>query len=305
MNPSTRIHWLINENAKALLRYNPNISVVLCPGDYEKTIKDIKFDVVYSFDEDIDLELLSSLQYINIVGLSSDNNQLEYCERSKNWFDMSLVSKHGKNKADEFKKINTSSYGKIFSKILNLSYENINPKIFTPSNYTKLRSNNFFYLGITPFAGQRWPSKSLGIKELAKLVGSLEEYFKKHNYNFKIVFFNDGTYNKEFNYIKKRYSKVIVKDTKNNLHSFIKEISRLNYLITADTFALHIAVAFKVRNLSFFTSSSADEIDTYNTGEKIKSNSKDYCSYNAKKFDNPITSEILIKKFIIDYERHL
>ena len=94
MNPSTRIHWLINENAKALLRYNPNISVVLCPGDYEKTIKDIKFDVVYSFDEDIDLELLSSLQYINIVGLSSDNNQLEYCERSKNWFDMSLVSKH-------------------------------------------------------------------------------------------------------------------------------------------------------------------------------------------------------------------
>ena len=96
---------------------------------------------------------------------------------------------------------------------------------------------------------------------------------------------------------------IIIEDTSHSLQYLASMISKTNYVISTDSLILHLAVACNIPNLSFYTSTSADEIETFNLGVKLKSTSKDYCSYNAYADTSSITSDKLFNLFKMHYKK--
>jgi heptosyltransferase-2 len=83
-------------------------------------------------------------------------------------------------------------------------------------------------------------------------------------------------------------------DTDNSLLDFAALIKRVNYLITSDSLAMHLAIAQKIRFLAFFAPTSAAEIDAYDYGVKLLSTENDYCSYRPHASNKSITATRII-----------
>jgi len=73
----------------------------------------------------------------------------------------------------------------------------------------------------------------------------------------------------------------------------------MNYVISSDSLALHLAISQGIPNLSFYAPTSANEIDTFGTGIKVKSLSKDYCSYRPDADNSSITAIRIYKAFCL------
>ena len=71
-------------------------------------------------------------------------------------------------------------------------------------------------------------------------------------------------------------------------------VGTLDYLITSDSLALHLAVAKSVPFLAFFAPTSAAEIDVGDFGTKLVSTAPDYASYLANADNRSITSERIL-----------
>src|SRR5208283_1580376 len=67
--------------------------------------------------------------------------------------------------------------------------------------------------------------------------------------------------------------------TINREEPFPVVIGQLKAIITADTLALHLAIAHRVHSVSFFAPTSAAEINTFGRGLKVISGAPDYCNY--------------------------
>ena len=83
-----------------------------------------------------------------------------------------------------------------------------------------------------------------------------------------------------------------------SLLEFAAVIKNMDYLISADTMALHLAIAQKVKNISFYAPTSAVEIDVFGLGEKVISTSEDYCSYEKEADNSTITAERIYDKLM-------
>ena len=89
-----------------------------------------------------------------------------------------------------------------------------------------------------------------------------------------------------------------------NLLEFAARIGCLDYLITSDSLALHLAISHQVKNLSFYAPTSASEVGTFNTGVKLVSLSSDYCSYSGACDNKTITSERIFDLFLTHVENY-
>ena len=73
--------------------------------------------------------------------------------------------------------------------------------------------------------------------------------------------------------------------------------------ITTDSLGMHLAIANHVRHLAFFNPTSAVEIDNYNHGVKVISESSDYCSYKSDAaYDNTLWKNIF-DQWIIEVDK--
>jgi heptosyltransferase-2 len=295
----SQIFWITNPICVDLLRFNPFIDKVVTSFS---EILEVHFDLVYSLDDEIEiLEQTTYLKFDEIIGLRyfRDNQSISYCENSSKWFDMGLRSIYGKEIADNLKKANTLSHTNIFNKIFdtNLNFPNFHGSLYY-ENYVK---DNFnvcnFKIGINPFAGGRWKSKELNKIELYKLISEIlsDETLLKKDENI-ILFggFEDFIKNVELlNYFGNDRIKVINSDKSPLLlAAFIKNVQ---FFITSDSLALHLAIAQKVKHIAFFSPTSSAEIDSFNFGSHITSTSNDYCSYKKDADNTSITATRIIK----------
>ena len=79
---------------------------------------DISYDLAINLEDTLEVALfLKSVRPAEIFGAYSDSSQrLRYTDNSKCWFDLSLISSHGRQEADRLKLLNRQSYQKpIFS----------------------------------------------------------------------------------------------------------------------------------------------------------------------------------------------
>jgi heptosyltransferase-2 len=76
--------------------------------DIEEEYYNIFYDIVISLNEEYPFE--ENVKFGKLIGVTKEK---KYTDDSSYWFDMSLISKYGKEKADELKKLNMKSHGQI------------------------------------------------------------------------------------------------------------------------------------------------------------------------------------------------
>jgi heptosyltransferase-2 len=286
--PNVELWVLTKKDAFPLIFNNKTLDKIFIWEENREYLKNEAFDWVINTEDDF--ETCNFLSYLNtkkITGPYIKGGHITYTKDSALFYDMGKISKFGINKANELKKLNNRSYQDIYCEILSLNKNGLFMNLeLTQSEkeYTKkfLIKNNLtekdLIVGVNTGAGTNWPLKSLSIEKTVTLIETLSQS------GFKVILLggtNELERNKEI--LKMVKSEVINAGIDNDLRHFIAIINALNILVTSDTLALHIGVALRKRIVSFFGPTSAEEIELYNQGIKIKPKSNCYCCYKKKR----------------------
>lgn len=300
----SKIDWITKKESFDVLKNNNLISDIYFIDDAKDKDKLSRksYDLVISLDDDYSgCELAANINGKKIIGAYADNNKKIYTQDSSLWFDMGLISRFGKQKADELKAKNKKTYQEIIYKILGMDYEKQEPILILSENESGFgkdfaQKNNItntdLAIGINTGAGGRWQDKKLSEEKTAELIDELNKNIK----NAKIILFGGPEEKKRNKKIKTLVkTKVITSGCDNSLMEFASLVNLCNVLVTSDSLALHVGAALKKKIVCYFYPTSAREIELYGRGIKIIWKGKSYCSYQAK-CDYP--PKIEIKKII-------
>ncbi|HLC59856.1 MAG TPA: glycosyltransferase family 9 protein [Candidatus Nanoarchaeia archaeon] len=286
---NAKIDWVTKKESFDVLKNNKSIEkIYLVNSDFDK-LKNINYDFVISLDDDEDAcRLASAIKYKKIIGAFIDNGKRVYTQDSSAWFDMGLISRFGKQKADDLKAKNKKTYQELIYLILDLRYEKQEPILILSNDENEFGKNfasknnigkNDLVIGINTGAGGRWEDKRLSILETAELIDNINNQIK----NVKVILFGGPEEKVRNGNIKKSVkSKIIDAGCDNSLMEFASLVNLCNVLVTSDSLALHIGTALKKKIVCFFYPTSASEIELYNRGVKIIGKGNDYCSYKPK-----------------------
>ena len=288
-----KIDWLTKKESFDVLKNNNLINNAYLIENNAEKIKNNEYDLIISLDDDNEAcALAAKINHKEVIGAYLDNGKRVYTQNSSLWFDMGLISKFGKEKADELKAKNKKTYQEIMYNILGLKYNKQEPMLILSNKELEFgkkfaEKNNIegndFVIGINTGAGGRWEDKKLGMEETAELIDKTNKEIKINDKNVKLLLFG-GPEEKERNEkIKKTIkSKIIDAGCDNSLVEFASLVNLCNILVTSDSLALHIGTALKKKIVSCYYPTSAAEIEDYGRGIKIVGKGKDYCSYKTK-----------------------
>ncbi len=287
------IYWVTKEDAVDVLKNNKLIDKIFVFNKDE--IKE-EIDLVISLEDNEEgCEFVSKLEYKDVIGVYSDNKKISYTPSE--WFDMSLVSRFGKERADELKVENKKTYQQLLGEMLDID---ISEPILNLTKKKKKISEKFamenniskgdLVIGLNTSAGKRWKFKRLDIKKTIILANRLNKEFKA-----KIILFGGKEEIERNKKIKNGVSfEIIDAGCDNSLLEFAALIGLCSVVITSDSLALNIAIALKRKVVVFFTVTSAAEIDLYGRGKKIVSKIDCVCCYR-KECDKKMNCVDMIK----------
>jgi heptosyltransferase-2 len=271
--PNAHITWLTSPTAVTLLINNPYIDNVLTGDNFSsKSSLNKDFHFVVNLDDDFwACELAASVSLKRLVGAYTINGTRTYTENSAQWFDMSLISRYGKEKADDLKKLNRKSYPRILFNMLDI--RPAKPLLRIPNrerSFAKTFSKKHLsadqqIVGLNTGAGTRWRFKQLGEEKTAELVDNLTNSLK-----VTVILFGgleEQTRNQSIEELST--NNVVNSGYQNSLLEFASLIELCNVLITSDSLALHIASCVGVPVVAFFGPTSANEIELFNPGIKV------------------------------------
>lgn len=232
------IYWLSQTNAGDLLNSTKIRKIFFIDNRIDIiSIKKIKFDLVINLDEDFCvLELLKELQMNRLIGVFLNGSQrCDYTSESRYWFDMSLVSKLGTERADELKKTNRRSVPEILLNMVG--------KTFSGEEYDigvrPARAKGI--IGLINVSSGLWPNKEwFGYPQLS-------DRLKKEGY--KIMFL----------------------EMRKTIKEHIDDINRCELIVCGDTLGMHLALALKKKVVALFNCTSPYEIHGYGRLRKIVS----------------------------------
>lgn len=269
-----RIDWVTKNGSLDFLKNNRLINRVCMIEDAGK-LKGKKYDLVISLDDEHEAcGLASSIRPKKIVGAFLEDGKRSYTNDSSSWFDMGLLSKFGKKKADELKRKNKRTYQQIMYKILGLEYEKQQPQLALSKKeldfgkgFAKKHDikKSDFVIGINTGAGGRWEDKKLSIEKTAELIDGLGMQIKP-----KLLLFGGPEEVERNREIKKLAGSYIIDaGCSNSLMEFSSLVNLCDVIVTSDSLALHIGVALKKKVVAFFCPTPSSEIELYGRGIKI------------------------------------
>jgi len=234
---SGNIYWITANHNQPLFPDNYPGLTVLPPEHLPDKIAGIMFDLVINLEEDIKLaKMISRLTTKKIIGVYWKDNKLYYTPESAEWFDMSLISRFGKSRADELKKQNKKSYQEILFSMFGKSFAGETYLIYKNEFLPKPAKKR---IGIEKRSGAKWANKSwYGYDELVHILTSEthELYIFRH---------------------------------RNSLREYLQDIQQCELIICGDTLAMHISLAYKIPCIAIFNCTSPDEIYEYGILKKI------------------------------------
>ena len=285
---NAEIYWITKKSSSPIIENNPEINKIFLI-EHADECKNIDYDWVISLDdEDSACSIASSVSCKKITGAILKEGRKTYTDDSSLWFDMGLLSKFGKEKADILKAKNRKTYQEIIYKILNLEYKKQEPSIFLDDIHLKFgkrfaKKNNIRMedkaIGVNTGAGGRWEDKKLSVEKTAEMIEAISKKFPEA----KIILFGgpeEHERNKKILEISK--AKIIDAGCDNSLMEFASLVDLCNVLITSDSLALHIGIALKKKIVSFFCPTSPWEIEIYGRGEKIIPKKGCICCYRRE-----------------------
>jgi len=249
------IHWLTSDQNMIMLKGNPKIKKCI-PWNKNSNLLKSDYIRVINLEDSIEVaQLVSKIKYNELFGAYLDAaGKLTYTDNAKEWFDISIISKFGIEKADELKFKNRKTYQEM---IFNgLGYHFKGEKYFIPG---AIKTDLIGDIAIAPKSGSVWPMKNW-------------IYFDK----LKQLLEGEGY---RVNYLPIRES----------LSEHIGDVQNHTYLIAGDSLPMHIALGSGIKCLSIFICTSPWEIYDYGLLKKIVSPLLD--RYFYKRFHDPEAGE--------------
>ena len=217
----------------------------------------IYYDLVISLNEEYPFK--DDVLYDKLIGVKPDGT---YTEDSKEWFDMSLISVYGKEKANQLKKENKKPYNQILIEMVGGTWEEHEYDI----DYEPIESNK---IGLIRTVNGIWKSKKWnGFDELYSL-------------------------------LKKDYD-VTFLDVRQTVKEHIADINSCGIIVCPDTFGMHVAIALRKKVIALFNTTSPDEIHDYGRVIKVTSPLYDkyfYTKEHSDELSNSIDVMDVYKKF--------
>jgi heptosyltransferase-2 len=204
------------------------------------------------------------------------------------WFDMGLLSVHGKAEADRRKLANRKSHPRIFAEMLGIELGE--PQLELPAEArafatrfaarTGLGEPGVRVIGLNTGAGGRWESKRLSEERTVELAAALARALDGRAAFLLCGGPEEGERNARIGRgLDAARLRWIDAGTRNSLLEFAALLARCDLLVTSDSLALHLATTQKVPILAFFAPTPAHEIELYGRGEAVASTAPDYASY--------------------------
>jgi len=201
-------------------------------------LPDVKYDLVINLEDTLDVaEFLKNIPYRQLFGAYADNqNVLRYTEDAKRWFDLSLISTHGRAEADRLKFLNRHTYQELIFEGLGFSFQA--DKYLLPRETPTALSGD---VAISPEAGPVWPMKNWAY--YPQLQRQLEE----------------------------RGLLVNILPTRKTLLEHLADVKNHRCLVAGDSLPMHLGLGSGVRCVTLFTCTSPWEIYDYGIQTKIVS----------------------------------
>ena len=231
------VTWVIDSRYAAILPIrHPNLHRIVNLEEAQTILQHEIFDHTISLEENTDCALLASrIPTKKLTGVYLDNKHLRYTADAAGWYDMSLISAQGSACANETKKNNTATFQQLLLNMFGLP--------FTGEAYSIYR--NFQVrpaarvIGIETRVGARWPNK--GWSGYPALINKLQQ----QGYTCKLL------------------------EQRSTIAEYLDDIAGCSFIISGDTLAMHVAMAYHIPSMAIFNCTSPAEIYDYGTLTKI------------------------------------
>ena len=200
--------------------------------------KGSQYDLVINLEDTQEIgSFLKLLQYKQLFGAYLDaGNSLRYTDDSCPWFDLGILSRYGKEKADQLKYDNRRTYQQLIFEGLGWRFDGDRYYLPEPTK-TGLKGD----VAIAPQAGPIWPMKNWAYYD------QLERALKRAGLNVNVL------------------------PKRSSILQHLGDVSNHRCLVSGDTLPMHLALGSEVRCVSLFTCTSPWEIHHYGLQKKIVS----------------------------------
>lgn len=221
---------------------------------------DRDYDLVISLEDEPEVaSFVNATRHNQVFGsyLAGDG-MVKYTEDSRSWFDLSLISIHGRQRADQLKFLNRRSYQELVFEGLGFRFAG-EPYVLPPPSGTGLAGD----VAIAPMAGPVWPMKNWAHFDELKL--RLEAAGLR------------------VNFLPRRHT----------LLEHLGDVAQHRLLVCGDSLPMHFALGVGTRCVSIFTCTSPWEIFDYGIQTKVISPTLGEYFYK-RGFDSRATTTITL-----------
>jgi len=232
------ITWVVDEYNESLFPDNlPSFKCISLESARVNLINE-EFDLIFSLEENAACaSLASTLKAKNKVGIYNEHGNMKYSEESRGWFDMSLHSLKGRAEANRLKMENKLPVQHWLFKMIGKTFTNETYRVYRNPRIERVGG----LIGIEKRVGDVWPNKAWsGYDELAELL-------KRDGFEIKI-FQQCAT-----------------------LREYMDDIASCSCIISGDTLAMHLALAYEIPCIAIFNCTSPAEIHSYGILKKMVS----------------------------------
>ena len=197
------------------------------------------FDLVINLEDDLETaSWLESVRSHRTFGaLLVQSGTMGYSPDSCQWFDLSLISTHGRQRADELKFLNRSSYQELLFGGLGIFFSDSDCYQLPPTRPSELQGD----IAIAPEAGAVWPMKRWA--HYARLKDDLES--KGLTVNMLPI--------------------------RSTLLEHLADVRGHKCIVCGDSLPMHLAIGSEVRAVALFNCTSPWEIYDYGLLTKVVS----------------------------------
>jgi ADP-heptose:LPS heptosyltransferase len=199
---------------------------------------DVPYDLVINLEDSLEVALfLKSVRSAEIFGAYAElDSVLRYTESARRWFDLSLISSHGREGADRLKLLNRQTYQELIFKGLGLCFAG-DPYLLPDPIETGLSGD----VAIAADSGHVWPMKKWAY------YGELKEALEDRSLTVNVL------------------------PERRSLPEHLADVRNHRCLVGGDSLPMHFALGTRTPCVTLFTCTSPWEIYDYGIQEKIVS----------------------------------
>jgi heptosyltransferase II len=223
---------------------------------------DKRYDLIINLEDTLDVaQFVRTAKCDEIFGAYTDSmNSLRYTENSKQWFNLSLISAYGKQKADELKFQNRQTYQEMIFSGLGLRFNG--ETYFLPQAIETELSGD---VAIAADAGPVWPMKKWAYYK------DLRQRLEQQGFSVNVL------------------------PKRSSLLEHLADVQNHRCLVSGDSLPMHFALGTRTRCVTLFTCTSPWEIYDYGIQTKIVSALLEQFFYK-RGYDKRATSAISVNE---------